>query len=293
MVRKVKKDELYDKAKDLRDSLKKKYVNKDNTGFNSTACFGMIGSKGEEYEHGDAPCHWRLKDWGEECTPEYIVTLNQKANNSFPNNREALLRYYDYLCNRSPWSGDCITTDPEEALDEGMIFRCDREGFNITQGCIVATRQPWEHGTPLVEIFSSLVALGVEEDFAFLFASFCQSSSGLITLGRTNSGHYHFNMSRMGVEEWKNFIAHKKIEEVRPYAVNPSYAGVHKAWGDEGNSKEIQKVLGDLINLPHSKAIEGWGEKVVIHGFKLEEIDKLVESFDKGSMFNLGLLSDI
>lgn len=293
MVRKVKKaNDNLEFALAVREEMIKKHVKRD-VGFHGCTCAGVVTDKGKKYHDKGLACHAFLqrtfKVGGEQGTRTHIITLNQRASHTdWEHSREDLLVWYDFLCNHSPMSGDCVTTDPAEALDKGMIVKTDTVGFNLTQCLMIATRTPWEYGNPAVKIFAGLVRKKIPMRLAFLIATCAQNRGEDASLDRTGWGHFPLDHENMGLEEWKNFINGTPAFESEPYAVNNSYYGVHKAWGICENGNNMLGKIQDIMNLEEKK--KGFGKKVPC--FNVDDIDDFVERFDLEMMVHLGL-SDV
>lgn len=289
MVKKVKKErDALEMAKKMRSEMIKRYVKRDG-GFQGVTCAGVITDKGHSFHDDGLACHAFLQRGV--CTDldgnrKYIVTLNQRAKFS-GHDYEDLKLYYDFLCNHSPMSGDCVTTDPIEAIEEGMIVATETVGFNVTQVLMIASRSPWEYGNPLVPFFAALVRKGVPQRLAFLIATCAQSRGENASLDRTGWGHFPLDQEHMGVDQWRNFIEGKIHNENEPYIRNSSYNGAHKVWDwcrEDNNMMNKLPELMELVDVP-----AGWGDHKA-KGFDLKQMDKVIESFDMEMFCELGML---
>ncbi|AFE86236.1 hypothetical protein [Salinivibrio phage CW02] len=157
------------------------------TAFFSSVKLNEKGSS-EYVRHLDTgACHAGLR----ECEgADYILTDVRKGSERHwelqkqlidAGHFNVLLKFMDYLANRSPYSVAVETKDAQDIWDSGWVISTEHPSNLISSLC-TATRHVWEYPARCYA-FAKMVEKGVDEDIAFVA---CLAASGSPWKGKLN-----------------------------------------------------------------------------------------------------------
>lgn len=156
--------------------------------------FAIEYGNGYRSIHDAAPCHAGLaynNNVKGANTPR--VKLFNALKNFARNDQERadLIRFMDYVCNRSPWKIAFDKPFTPDMIDTGVTFNVN-EGMNVIAGACIAMRQATEFPTRL-KSFIELVDLGFSENVSFFVACVCRLTDKHgnlpVIMGNDESGH--------------------------------------------------------------------------------------------------------
>lgn len=221
--------------------------------FNSHGSNGVaIHLKKQNLEPGErsvetGPCHGFIRNNGNKASEAIITLIDRTAHegeyggNQRDLGEEAVLAYYDWLFNRSPYAYIFLYKSAAHCWSrKTAVYRVDVPA-NMLQGALISTRNTWEH-PDRIRVWHSLSKAGVEENLAFLLSGFFQQDrSGEIRFSKVVSDHHVLcnDISRQGA---RAFISGSPLFESALYNAGGEYGGVKRAWVGQGHPiwKDLQ-----------------------------------------------------
>lgn len=155
-------------------------------------------------------CYATICDYPSRTGTALVVVNNLQSmtyREEYP--KELVIRYLDYLMNRSPWSDAFLIKDAERAYGEKVTFhRCDVPS-NYMVGALTAVRNiSEEFNKNHIHHWAALVEAGCSEDWAWLLGWNTYLDSQRWSLTRGVSGHCVWN-GGSSVDNYEGYLKGK------------------------------------------------------------------------------------
>jgi len=158
---------------------------------------------------GDSAYRRFLLDFG--AVPvKFILSAVMKSRSA---NSSKVLRYHDWLINRSTWADVFVEKDAVKAVEFGHVIDASKHPSLIATACIASRFQTEAYTDGLVKrekLYYDFLEGGFTEDEAFLFTHLYNPTrdrkSYPVTFSRFSSGHSTFLSSGWSKQYAKNFL---------------------------------------------------------------------------------------
>lgn len=137
-------------------------------------------------------------------------------------NPSGLVRFYDWLFNRSPYASAFISKNAEMVVSERVIVADCSVASNLLAGALSAARTPTEF--PMLKPYLALVDAGVNEHLAFILSFGVSGRDERCTFNADYSiSHKPFDVDCFSRRSLTNFLNNTPVNLNKPHNVNPGY----------------------------------------------------------------------
>jgi len=190
-----------------------------------------------------------------------------------------VIKYFDWLANRSPWADVFVTKDPEDIIKNGWVVD-PKFPANFVTSALIATRFVTESYTDVIykrfKVYKDILAMGFKEQEAFLFSYYFNRSkdgkSFPVTFTPVSSGHTVIGLDNATESYCRNFLlGEAKGALGGTFKDSKGYtADIHNTWKTPGvaGSAAFNNWLKALrpkdatakknLNIFHKMPTSGW-----------------------------------
>lgn len=195
--------------------------------------------KGAPIAVSRGPCHGFIRNEGRPSSQAIVSLLKRSGGNPGHNqcNGEVVVRYCDWLFNRSPWAECFKYKGAANAWKEkSCVLRVDVPA-NLLQGALISTRNTWEFPEHINLWHKLVTKYGVDEHIAFLAVYFVSISGESVVPSGCHRDHIAVSTRKMTEQGARAFLFNAPLYKRGAYNKNGNYEGVLKAF--EGQGTEI------------------------------------------------------
>lgn len=187
----------------------------------------------------------------------YVLSAVMKPHVS----KGLLLRFVDWLINRSPWAAIFVDKNPESVVKYGYVVDANYPA-NFIASAMIASRFVTESYVAKGEVedrcavYEELLNMGVTENEAFFFAHMYTASNAKsvypIQFSRWSSGHSTFSAYNYQENYVRSFLTGKPVNlEKNLLAAGLGYGSntINNLWGNPTDKDSFGKAVQDLVPL--------------------------------------------